>query len=391
MGTVVDKVTEARNAAASNLAWSEARMAVYRDDGLAVPEPVTRLHSLAKVMLDMLPGLGATLDARDDAKRLRGMVDRLADVRMSLDRIMAEAEGAPHAIVEAMNGSVGAVQGVQARHAEGNSGTGRTMPVVQEPLPRQGNDAQGAQAPTMTLADPVPAAPPFAAGDATGKGQDATVHPTAATVAPASASSSPSPEVTASSGEGAADGSYVPADGRPWPYSGLRHGLVLRSDGGEERLFSEPIRGQWSVQTVAPDRQTAGEPFSTLPSAWSTEVWSEAPPVAFDPALPKHDAPPSKAKSAPKASAKARAEALPGMADIAPAPKKTIKDYAPDDGQFKAWKEAASRRFKKDFDEGEIRSCFVRWQIENCDAEKPNPAAAFWTHAIKALAPAPTT
>jgi hypothetical protein len=189
------------------------------------------------------------------------------------------------------------------------------------------------------------------------------------------------------------------ASGLTWPASGLRHGLVLRNANGEERLFANhPAKDQWAVQTVAPDRKTAGEPWSTLLGSWSPDEWTEAPPVDFAPALPRYDQnlkPPASAAKAPaapkaKTSAVDRTVALPGLEDVAPKPNPIVGEYAPDDAQFKAWLGGIKRHAQRDVTEVELRSCFVQWQTEHGLETLDNPKSVFWAHAKTAFAPVTT-
>jgi len=219
-----------------------------------------------------------------------------------------------------------------------------------------------------------------------GKGHEAAAL-TEQYVAPTSADPSPSATLQ-STAEGA-------ADGLRWPAS-LHHGLALRHvDTGVEVLFSEPVRGQYSVQSVATDRKSTGEPWSTLSERWPASQYAEVD-IGLAPALPRYDAPKARkprAPKPPKESAQDRTIALPGMADVAPAPapppapkRTTIADYAPDDAQFATWTSALSKVAGKSLGEGEVRTCFVKWQTDNCNEEKPNPAASFWQHARKSFA-----
>lgn len=185
-----------------------------------------------------------------------------------------------------------------------------------------------------------------------------------------------------------------------WPASGLRHGLVLVRGENDRRLFSEPIKGQYSVQTLAPDGLTAGEPWSTTPQSWmvsgpdgvANEWREETRPIEAKPCLPRYDVVPpkpakSKAESKPKAADRTIDMFAAPEAPVA-VPRKTIADYAPDDTQFAKWLGALNSALdgatKPHVDDAKVRDVFASWKAVNATEEKANPAAAFW-HAAKAI------
>jgi len=301
---------ELRTLAASELAFAESRMVTYRDDGAPVPDPIRRLHGLAKATLDALPTLGDMLDSRDADARATKATDSLRQAR--------EGIYALGMMLETLNASL----------------------------------------------DGAPIAP---------------------SAEPARAPSSP-PSVASPSAR--------------WPDSGLFHGLVLVNPLGERRLFSEAAKGQYQVQAVAPDGATAGEPWSTQGDRWPASeadanpqgsgslahVWTEAAPLAIKPALRRYDDMTEAKPVAPrKTPAADRTIALPGMADIAPAPQKTIADYVPPDAQWATWAAALSKAIDRTIEPTEVKSLFAAWQAAHGTEVKPNPAAAFWQFARKAV------
>lgn len=355
-----------RAAAASEHEWAEARIALYREDGVNIPEPVTRLHALAGKVLNRLPTLGAMFDNRDDSDQLRRAREGIASVRMSLDTLMAEIDGAPREIIEA-------------------------MPSVSKSGPEDfgGEDypSDGPQPMIKTLAEPG-----FATF--TGKGPDVAAKGVSA---PPSLDTSPSlPPVARDAGGRAADGPE-PVERScavGWPASGLYHGLVLTDGTRKVAVFSEAAEGQFQVSTVivaGSDTWEVCEPFSVVDKG-AFAAWHLGPQIGIKPKLRRYDEPlhpqATAAKSKASTPAADRTIALPGMADVVPAPKKTIKDYSPPESQYATWANALSKAAKKTIEEGEVRSCFAQWQTAQCNEEKPNPAAAFWQHARKTLVPA---
>lgn len=352
-----------RKLAASEYAWSDGRVATYREDGAPLPEPIRRLHELSKAVLGTLPEDAAISDF--DVQKYRGGLlaarTGLYDLAREIERINAELDmhGCERTALVRPEVRDGDVHDDVRRVREGSSGArGRLADDVRVRVPDVAGgvlanvrDEGAAEAGERDRGGSKGADPASAPG---ARGRDATV--------------------AASAPRGARDGA---AEGR-WPARGLFHGLVLvHRVTGERRLFSEPLQGQWAVQSVAADGLTAGDAWSTMPDAWPVDTWQESPPLPIKPALRRYDEE-LRAKPAPKAPAEARTLALPGMTDVR---RKTLADFTPPASQFATWAGALAKSAGKPVDEARVRELFDAWKAAHADEEKPNPAAAFWQHA----------
>lgn len=340
--------------AATEHGYVASRLVTYREDGAPIPEPIRKLGALADAVLAFLPGLA---DLRKDETHLAAERDGFKDAYMSAVRsnemLIKERDAANESLATARKAlyDIGSLLGTVNAKLDGSAPcAAQEVAPVSEPAPR------------TTVEDKI-------ATDALEEAaREGAPRVSTATVVPS------------------------PIMGARWPASGLYHGLVLIRADNERRLFAEPIKGQYSVQTVAPDGLTAGEPWSTVPDAWKPEEWNEwdGIDIAAQPSAPRYDAPIAPKAKAEKPPAADRTLSLFVETPAAPAPTapkaKTIGDFAPDDAQFAKWTSALNDALTKAGKEAIIhektRAVFAEWQAAHATEEKPNPAAAAW-HGVK--------